>query len=371
VKLNPLIKRGVEIMSERKHNITSVQLMTFILSSQIGFGVLFLPASIAEICGHDGWLATLLAGVIGILCITLIISFLKMYKDKSIYQINVLLYGKYLGSCFNIIFLIYLMIFTGLEFRLLTEIIKITVLRLTPPLFIGAALMVTTIYMSLLGLKVICRFTATLLVTYVFTLLGFMFIYKHMRLTFIMPIGEAGIIPIAKGVLKASFSFLGIELIPVIYPYITDKQNARKYAITAGILTTFFTAVTVFVVTIVAGEEKLKYLALPLYNLATSIKAPIIERLDFFFIIFWFPVMGSTARLYFFSAFHNIDKTLNKKNKIYPIFIFTAIIVCIGRLPRDLSEVFNLMNLISFCGIGVVSFLIASSLISLIKRGVT
>lgn len=358
-------------MKNNKHSIQSTQMATFLMSAQIGFGIITLSSTLAASVGHDGWISVLAAGIVSIICTYLISIFLKRYSNKSIFQINPLLYGKYLGLLLNLMIFLYLLFICAVIFRLFSEIIKITVLKLTPLPAISLATSFTAVYITFKGLKVVSRFTATLLVTYILTIIFYLMIFRFGRITFIMPVGNAGIKAIIYGMYLSSFAYLGIELLPIIYPYITDKQNVTKYAIIGNAFTVILFTTIVFISTEYIGEWKLKLLAFPLFNIATSVRIPIIERLDLLFVMFWFPVMGSSIRSYFFCAYHSLDLVFSIKDKKYPIVLFIIIIGFIGNIPKDLLDLYSYVDLLGLVGLIVNGFYIFSLLFSFInKRGV-
>lgn len=358
-------------MNEKKHNITSKQMMSFVISAQIGFGIITLPSALADTVGHDGWISVLVMGGVYTLAMYILILFMNRYLDKSIFQINVFLYGKLLGMVFNLILFSYLCFSASIAARIFIEIIKITVLKHTPQMAISAILLLPTVYICLKGLKVLSRFSSLLFVSYAVTIIFYLSICKHSRITFIMPIGSAGILLIEKGMSLTSFSYLGFELISVIYPYVTDKNRSVKYATLANVFTTLFFTLIVFLLTILCGEEKLKMATFPLFHTATSIRIPIFERADLLFIMIWFPVMGSAIRAYFFCAYHFLDIAFKIQNKKVPIFIFVLAIVSLGRIPNDLIQVYEFANIVGIMGTGVISYLIVSFIFSFInKRGV-
>lgn len=358
-------------MDNKKHSISSMQMMCFFISSQIGFGIITLPATLADKVGHDGWISVLLSGIISTLCTFLVSIFINRYSNKSIFQINIFLYGKYLGMLINFSLFLYLIFTCTVIFRLYSELIKITVLNLTPLTALSLFTAIPTIYMCFKGLKATARFTTTLLPVYLITIIFFLIIMRDGRLTFIMPIGQAGVKGIFSGMILSGFSYLGIELLPIIYPYISDKQNFTKYALLANAFTTFFFTLIVFISTVYVGEWKLKLLAFPLFNVSTSVRVPIIERLDLLFIMLWYPVMGSSIRCYFFCSYHFLDIILAINNKKYPIIILTSLIVLLGNIPKDLVDIYSFTNIIGAIGmifIGLLIFSLAFSFIN--KRGV-
>ena len=82
---------------DNKQQINSMQLMALTISGQIGIGSLFLPNTLAQKDGHDGWISTLLAGIICTIITILIMLLLRKYSDKTIFGINLLLYGNFWG----------------------------------------------------------------------------------------------------------------------------------------------------------------------------------------------------------------------------------------------------------------------------------
>ncbi|MFL0266590.1 GerAB/ArcD/ProY family transporter [Candidatus Clostridium radicumherbarum] len=357
--------------NNKKHFIYSRQMMSFLISSQIGFGIITLPSTLAEKVGHDGWISVLLSGAISILCTYIISCFLKRYSNKSIFQINIFLYGKYIGMFLNFCYFLYLTFTCIVIFRLYSELIKVTVLTLTPLTVLSVFTSLPTIYLCFKGLKATARFDNTILPIYILTIILFLFISKNGRLTFAMPIGISGTKGILNGMLLSGFSFLGIELLPIIYPYVTDKQNFTKYALIANIFTTFFSTLIILISTIYVGEWKLKLLAFPLFNIITSIRVPILERLDLIFILLWYPVMGSSIRSYYFCSYHFLDILLDINNKWYPIILFDLIIIFLGDIQKDLVDIYGFTDIIGFMGLSIIGILIFSFGFSFIsKRGV-
>src|SRR4051794_11483929 len=106
---------------DKRHDITSNQLMIYGISAQVGTGILLLPSSLAAEEGHDGWISTLLTGILSILLIIIIMELLKRCSNKSIYEINNLLYGKYLGWFLSFIIFLYLCFATIINLRVLVE----------------------------------------------------------------------------------------------------------------------------------------------------------------------------------------------------------------------------------------------------------
>lgn len=358
-------------MNSDMHIITSKQLMVLIISTQIGVGILFLPAILAKNTGHDGWISILLGGILSILALIIILILLKRYSDKSILDINQLLYGKYLGKFINMIFLSYIYFSAVVSLRLFGEIVQLTVMKLTPPIILTFFIFIPTTYVTWYGLKVICRFSNIILFIILCVFLYWLLIYKNFRIFFLMPIGEAGMEQILKSIYPSFFAYLGFELVAIVYPYISDKEKTMKYAVTANIISTAFHTFIVIITTGVYGETMIRKLVFPIFSMASIYKAPVLDRLDLFFISLWFPAMVCSFSVYFFSAYHVINKMFNIKKNLgfYAFFIFITILL--SRIPKDFVDSLKFMKLLNTYGIIVISFLVICTLFSFInKRGV-
>jgi len=188
-------------MKNKKNEITSAQLVGFTISGQIGLGSLFLPSILAGKVGHDGWISTILSGFLCIIITILIMLLLKRYSNKTIFDINFLLFGKVIGYFLNISFVLYLLFICGITIRLFEETINIIVLKYTPPVVITLLILIPTIYATSKGLKVVCKFSLLIYVAYLLVIVSFFLNFHNTRVTYLLPVGKAGIIPIIKSIL--------------------------------------------------------------------------------------------------------------------------------------------------------------------------
>jgi spore germination protein (amino acid permease) len=353
-----------------KHEITSVQLMGFIVSAQLGIGILTLPSILAQKVGHDGWISVIGAGGICLFEGLLITYLLKYYSDKTIFEINTIVYGKILGTTLNLGFILYLLFITGVTLRVFEEAVNIIILKLTPPIVITLLVLLSTIYGISKGLKVICRFAVMLLFSYLILIITLLLVFKYTRYTYLLPIGKAGIIPIIQGIKTSSYSFLGFELIAFIYPNIKDKKNAPKYMTAALIFATIYYALSVIISIMVFGETKLSMLVFPVYNIEQAIEVPIIERLDTLYILFWFPTMAATVRAYLFSAYNSIEILFKVKKRNILLFIVVVVEIIISRIPKNFESTYSYSEYSGTIGMILVLIIIITFFISIFKRKV-
>ena len=361
------------MMNNKANEISSGQVFIFVVSGQIGFGILSMASTLAEDVGHDGWIVVALAGMITALLICLIVATLKRFNNISIIEINNIIFGKYIGRFLSLIIIGYLTYTVILMLRNFNDIIRMSALRLTPPIVLTSFIIIPIIYLSWYGLKYICRYSTLKILLVIAVVLYYMLLIKYFRFTFLRPIGATG----AKELIKVSFSpftsFIGYELLTFVYPYIKDKKKLLRSALYANAFTVTFYIITVVFLTGFFGEVMLEQLIYPIFSLARAYRAPVVERLDLFFISLWFPIMLSTVLVYYFCAYNSLKKLFNIENnkakcKVL-IWCFTIMVILLSRLPKDMIQLNSLFDQLGYISTGYVGYIFICYLLSFIKRG--
>ena len=165
----------------------------------------------------------------------------------------------------------------------------------------------------------------------------FFLVYKNLRLTFLMPIGQSGIQGIKASLFPCIYAFLGYEVISVIFPEITNKKKVMKYAIGANIITTIFYLILLLVILSFFGEEMVKESLYSIIKLARAYRFPVLERMDILFISVWLAAMSMATSGYFCITYYSINKLLNLKKKVIYLFVFTSITILLSNLPKSYS----------------------------------
>jgi spore germination protein (amino acid permease) len=317
--------------------------------------------------GHDGWISLLLCGIITILAGILLLLLMKRYRDKSIYDVNKLLFGKTLGSLFNIVIIAYLLFAAAIGIRIFGGFVNLTLLTRTPPLVLSAFIIIPTIYASWYGLKIISRFMSINFFILTVVIIFYFLVSREARFTFLQPVGESGLPSILTSLKGAFFAFIGFELVTIIYPNIKDKENAMKFHILASFISMLFFTLTVVILTAIFGEHMLQRMSTPLFNLTRIYNAPILERVDLYFIALWLIVMANSIRAYFFSAYYSLSQLLAVKDRKPLYVVYVLVVIFISRLPKDMNDVNKYTDFLNLMGMGIVSFIILCLPLSYIR----
>lgn len=356
---------------EDRNLITAKQLGVFILSAQVGLGVIGLPAELAKTVGHDGWISILGAGLLSSLVIIVFVALLRRYADQSIFEINRHLFGSGPGKIINFFLIAYLCFSMVVAFRHFTELIKLFTLETTSEIVIAFLIILPTFYLSWHGLKPVARFSQVIFLILFFILILSSLIGQKLRLTFLLPVGAAEPAGLGQSIIPATLTFIGSELTVFLYPYIKDKENTLKWVLGANLCTMTFVTVIFLVTTALFGENLLKMQVAPLFNLARYYRAPYFDRVDLFFILLWFPLLEGTFRSYFFTTYDSLRRFLPFKNRKLVYGLYAVLTIMVSRLPADFTQTTELAKTVNLTGIAVFGFLVLCYLYSLIsKRGV-
>jgi len=347
--------------------ITSKQMALYTFVCQTGIGSIVLPTALAKEVGHDGWISVIATGVLSIAIAALLGMLLKKSSGKGILDINKEVYGKVIGTAFNILIFIYLLVTASAGAGIFVVFLRISFFRLTPQLIMSLIFMLPSFYMVWYGLKTTARFKIFTLFSYVVVLVYIILIYKDIRPTFLMPVGEAGIVPLLYSIKTSYFAYIGLELIAVFYAEITDNEKALRWHVFANFFSMLFFTIVTAVCTAVFGEKFLPVQSITLFNLFRIYNVDVLERIDLFIIAFWFFAISCSIRAYIMASWYSLNKICKKKKSTFIYMIFIALLIVISRIPGDINESYLLLDIVNYSGIGITVLFIISLFISAVK----
>ncbi len=348
--------------------IKSVQMGYITFITMTGVGVIMLPSQISEGAGHDGWISIILLCLLVLPSSLMILALLKRYSDKSVYDISKYIFGKVIGTAINILLLLYLMLTTVAGAGIFNYFMRITLLQETPAWALGPFIMLPSFYLVWQGLKHISRFLYISVYGYMAIIVIFIVLLKQFRVSFLLPVADAGWNNIAFNMKNGFFAFLGFELVGFFYPYITDKNKVLRSQMSAILIATAFFLFIVIISVGVLGENFLSVLMLPFFNISRVYNAPIFERIDLYLTALWFIPTACSMRSYVFAAFDGLNKVFGlKKTKPLYIVFFVSILI-LGSLPNSINQLYEITNIISIAGAAIILFFILCFFLSFIRK---
>lgn len=331
-------------MNNYNDSITSKQLIFIFIGSLIGAGVLSLPRIATKNAGQDGWIAVLVGAAAPLVTLILIERLVRKYPKNDLVSIHKMLFGKILGSLVLLPFILYMIAFQSIVVRLYGEVTKMYLLPRTPMWAILLMLILTVTYIVSRGVRTVARLNEFLFYLALAPLLMVILsLFGGFDLTNVLPIGQTGMKAIGQGALQTSYSYAGIEILLVFYYLVTRKNEVIRAGLTAiGITSLVYFSVVM--ISILVFGERIQYLVYPVLSLLKSGHAPVVERLEFFFLPIWV-VIGPrpTINMTFAAANvlgHLMNIQLQKHYHMILIFICTIIYV-LALVPPDIFTTFS------------------------------
>lgn len=339
-------------MSE-KSELTPFQLALLLVHAQIGVGMITLAVEVHNYAKSDSWISVLIAGVLIQLIIVLFVLLLKRFPGRHYFEILEIIFGKYIGKLFILVYCAYFMAIGAILFAKYTVILKSWMMPLTPQWVLVALIALVGIYAAKENLQVISRFFILATVV-IFVFFGFViYALKDANYTYILPIGQSGLMSILKGAYTTSLSFQGFEYMLFFAPLALAKRNEilKTTTITNAFITFFYTFV-VLTTHLFFSTEEFKLLTEPIFYLVKSFSFKIIERPDLIFTSMWIVlVVTSTVVLFYVISlgFQSVFKRRKRKPFVYIAtfisFLLSNLLYGEGRI-KTVTEYFGLFTLV-------------------------
>lgn len=309
-----------------KKEITQFQLIFLLIHSQVGVGVITLPFDVFMEAKGDSWISVLLTGAFIQITIFLFGALMVRFPSSNLYDIVQSLFGKWIGKVIVILYSMYFIANGGLMLAKFAYILKAWMMPLTPKWLLLLLMVFTAVYVVKENLQLMARFF--FLSTTV--LIGFIglaaYALKDANLTFILPVGTNGVLPIIQGMGRGLYAVQGFELLLIIHPFVqSDKKGVIKAATIANIFVTLFYLFLVLTSLLSFSPAEFKLIPEPVLYLIKSFSFRIVERPDLLFTSMWIVLAATAFMNTIYASSLGLSMVMNS-NKIRNYVIIAACI---------------------------------------------
>lgn len=334
-------------MNNASFTITSKQLIFIILGTILGGAILSLPRVASAEAGQDAWIAVLVGALIPLASLFMIERLWRQFPQRGFVDLSLELFGRYVGGVLVAGFVCYGIFFASVSLRLFVEITSTYMLPTTPKVVVVFILIMALVYVAGKGAQVVARVNELL---FYFFLLLFLLAIPSLTIaeyTNLLPVGGSGAVAILKSSLTTNWAFAGVEILFIIYPMTTHRDEVLKAGLTALFITIgLFLSITL-VCLIAYGATLIQYKLWPAITLLKEVDIPVLRRLELFFLTFWLsqgarPVMNLLmASSFSLTGFFGLNV-----HKYYQIMLpFLGLIVgIIALVPGDVLQAFQWAN---------------------------
>jgi len=298
----------------RLNEITFMQYIAIVHSTQIGTGVFSLPGKIASKAGTDGWISILIAWALNTLAGSIILLLLRKFPDDPLPSLLGKIFGKSLGKLLLLPAVAY---FGYYGFTILVNsmlYIKSWFLPKTPAYLVMILFAVPTFMLVRNGIRVIGRYAEFVLYAMAWMPLFVLFPLGSGHWVHLLPVLKDGWGPVLRGVPDTVFSFAGLEILFFVYPFLKNKKQAFQGMLIANSLTMVLYVFVTISCFILFPPEEVTLINQPLMNLLKTIEFRFLERFDMVSLALYLFVVSRSWSLYSFAAMYSLSRMFNRED---------------------------------------------------------
>ncbi|MGL4571285.1 MAG: GerAB/ArcD/ProY family transporter [Clostridium sp.] len=321
----------------KKLQITTNQFISLIVGYTLVLLEIRYPAVLANKCNQDAWLIPFFSSIYPILFFTFYYLVYKKYPNKNIFQVNIIILGKYLGFIFNSIFIFYIFLYSAISFASIALVLNTTIIWYYTisqmVLFVLIMGFATTFFSIESILKVSQVYFYLIIIAYLIMTLNF----KDGSILNIMPIlSDTTPQLLRNSTYNGLFMFAGFEIFLIYIPYMKNKKDYKKVCISTIIILTLLMSGIIFSCTFYFGNEALGLFYFPVLNMTSSINMPLINNFTFVFIVLLSFNSLKNSSLCFFNFIYSLPEKRRNKYKYFLILLLPVPLFLISKPLTDM-----------------------------------
>lgn len=345
MNVNLDIPKGIQIQA--------FYVIFLIHTMQIGAGLMGISTHIFSPAKHDAWISILIAALWMHITVYVMVKILQQYNNADLLGIQKDVFGQAINLILGTFLCIY--IFAVLLSVLLNyiEVVQVFIFPTIPTWLLSLLLLSLSLYAVLGGIRVVAGVCFLFFLSTIW-LAGFL--YKPitlMEMSHFKPIFDVKFTDILQGAYKTSFSFLGLEILLFLYPYINNKKRVHLSA-HIGVLSTVILTFTVVFVTIgYFSKEQLEHLIWPTLSMFKIIRFPFLERFDLIAVAVWMMIIMPNLVVFTWLLSFCVKRLYRVPQK-YSVYIVTALLFFTSVLFQNRLNINTLTDLSGKVGFYVV-----------------
>lgn len=328
------------------HNgkISTRQVTILLILQMFNTNILLLPKLCTYYVGRDGYILPLVAIIVGIIYVYCITVLTMRFPNMTLVELTKSILPNWLAYLLLIIFAAKILVGTGLELRMLGEMILQIMLPKTPLMVIMIIMLLTTGYLVKSGIEATARM-GEILVYFIFVPLIIIFVVIALKADYgeILPFFQTNIESVGLGALNISFLFVPLEFLLMITGLTEKPSKVRKAGIVAviiiGVLECVITLLTISEVGLGETQRQLWPVIALLQSL--GLKNSIVENQEILTLTGWVLsiFIYISSGIYFASLIGSRSCRFKRENvfvlPLIPIIFFIAI------WPKNIVQAYN------------------------------
>lgn len=301
----------------KKESISPSQFMLLAILYTIGSSIIIIPSSLVIEAKQGGWLAAIVATIIGIVLVLLYTSFSRRFPGKGLPEIMETVFGPIPSKFLLALYFFFAFTLAALVLRNFGDFLKTKIMLETPLEAIHLMFLLPVIYAVKLGLETYSRAAE---LTFPFVILMFIILIAltspQTELTNIQPyLGDGG-----KAIARSSLSMIGVPFLELIilttfFSSIQHPEKIRTSFLLGVIVGAGFLITTTLFTILVLGVELISLKVYPTYVWAKKISiADFLERIEVTIAALWGITLFFKLVITFHASLIMLGKMFNLKD---------------------------------------------------------
>ncbi|WP_028545397.1 GerAB/ArcD/ProY family transporter [Paenibacillus taiwanensis] len=329
---------------KKKPVFTFLQFSLLVHSMQVGTGILSLPRQLAEIAGTDGWISILLAWGLNVCFGIIMVLVMQQYPNDTLPDLFMRLFGKVIGRVFVLLLVVHFVFFSWSVLVNAMLYIQAWFLPLMPMTMIMMLFVVPAYMMARHHIVAIARYCE--FVFFLSLWMGFVFIIplREGQFVHMLPLIKEGWLPIFKAVNSTTFSFIGFEIIFLVYPFLNRKELAIPGVLLGNTFTLLLYLASTIVCFVYFSPDEITQYNQPFLSLLKVVEFRFLERFDIIFLALYLFVVSTAWVPYIYSAAYCSSHLLGSSNHSMHVLLFSVaslVIVTIIQPSWNQSELWK------------------------------
>jgi spore germination protein KB len=350
-------------MLKEKTGIGSGLMFAMLFSSFFGYGMMFSARNAAKYMGSNGYWGIFLAFLLTIPIAFIADNFAKRFPGKSIIRYLPLVFGKILGKLVGLIYCLLILLVIVWSIRGITEMYTLYFLHRTPIAASTFLVLITAAYLAHKGIEGISRLAAFVFpLAFVFIVLTVILSFQNVLVDHIKPVFRIeGYKPLV-GALQSFYIFFPMAVVPIVYPYLTDKKKGLKTVVGSAALA----GIIIFLIAVATigtyGAQGILRYSVPILEMTKDATIThLLETFGLFFAVTWLSQLVIAVGVFYFSLAQASTELTGWFNyKWFIILLFPVILASAVLLPSviEVRLMFDYLKIAIFSVVFALTILI-------------
>ncbi|MCG7406864.1 spore germination protein [Paenibacillus sp. ACRRX] len=351
----------------KKSEITLRQFILLIHGTQVGTGVLSLPRMLAETAGTDGWISIIFGWIINLVLGIVIVWVMAQYPHVTFPQLLTRLFGKFIAALVIIALLCNFALSSWSIFADAMLYIKAWFLPMTQTPIIMCLFIVPALLTAKKSMLVVAQYNEFVFFFTLWMPLIMLFPLVEAQHIHLLPVLKEGWVPVLKGVDNTTVSFIGNEIIFLVYPFLKKKETAVYGVMIGNTLTMLlYLFVTLISFAYFSPDEVTQY-SQPVLNLLKVVEFRFLERIDVIFLALYLFVVSTSWVPYVHSTGICAAQLVKSNNHSPFVLTFGVLIILLSAwIEPSWQQSTQWMNWCKYSGL-IVAYLLPIILMLYIK----